>query len=368
MASFNLVVFLGEVIIVGAGFVGSFLAYLLAKSGISVTVFEEDKTIGFPQHCAGLISLSGLKRLGILPSVSSRGLIVNRIRNFRIHAEDKTLMTRITSTIVGVIDRPGLDMLIAEKAMGYGAVFKLGSRVKELRNNGVRFSGGVYNGDIIVDAEGARRILLRKFIGSDTPGSIPALQLEVKVDSVEDTNTADVYLNTPDFFSWVIPLDNSTARVGVASRYIANRYKFLKDLSKKHFMRFKIIKNFGGLVHVDGPCKRFTFGNAVAVGDAAGQTKPTTGGGVVFGGLSAAILAKVIEKNLEIGMPLEFYDRIWRRVFSSNIRFMMYARRMLYMVNPRVVLRVLLGFLPTSSVDVSSDFDFQLDFISRLFH
>ncbi|MEM3032311.1 MAG: FAD-dependent oxidoreductase, partial [Nitrososphaerota archaeon] len=54
-----------DVAVVGAGPAGLLAARELARRGVSVLVFEEDRTIGRPERCAGLYSISGLKSLGL---------------------------------------------------------------------------------------------------------------------------------------------------------------------------------------------------------------------------------------------------------------------------------------------------------------
>ena len=39
----------------------------VASKGFSVLVIEEDYEIGTPEHCGGLVSITGLKELGIVP-------------------------------------------------------------------------------------------------------------------------------------------------------------------------------------------------------------------------------------------------------------------------------------------------------------
>ena len=355
------------VIVVGGGFTGSFLAYQLARKGIRITVFEEDKKIGYPPHCAGLVSFSGLKRLGLLADVKKHGIVVNTIRYAVVHAGGKRKRFRILSTIIGVLDRPMLDSFVAGRAMDYGAEFFLGTKVSCLSQEGVSVGWRGFRSHIVVDAEGARRVLLSRFLGERILDSIPALQIDVKVDDLCDVDTIDVYFNVPDFFSWIIPLSHNRARIGVASKYLRDHYRFLRGLARRRFGRYTILRKFGGLVHVDGAYHRFVFGNIVGVGDVVGQTKPTTGGGVIIGGLSASLLAEVIKRNLENGLPLEMYDRVWRRIFSTNMGFMRTLRRIGYMLNPRTILRILFGLIPHEELNVKSDFDFQLDLILRFF-
>ena len=54
-----------ELTIVGAGPVGSLAAYSAASKGSNVVVLEQRRRIGHPDHCAGLISKTGLDSLGL---------------------------------------------------------------------------------------------------------------------------------------------------------------------------------------------------------------------------------------------------------------------------------------------------------------
>jgi len=56
-----------EAAVVGAGPAGILAAKRVAERGFSVQVFEEHPSIGEPSHCAGLISVEGLRRLGVEP-------------------------------------------------------------------------------------------------------------------------------------------------------------------------------------------------------------------------------------------------------------------------------------------------------------
>jgi flavin-dependent dehydrogenase len=54
-----------EVAVVGGGPAGLIAARELASKGVQVKVFEEHSKIGIPNHCAGVLSIEGLKRIGI---------------------------------------------------------------------------------------------------------------------------------------------------------------------------------------------------------------------------------------------------------------------------------------------------------------
>ena len=64
--------------IIGAGPAGSHLAYLLAKKGRKVNVYEEHKSIGDPVQCTGLVRDSIKQLVDIIKDV-----IVNLIKGFK---------------------------------------------------------------------------------------------------------------------------------------------------------------------------------------------------------------------------------------------------------------------------------------------
>ena len=72
-----------DAIVIGAGPAGLLAANEIAKRGFTVQVFEEHEEVGKPDHCAGLLSTSGLKRLGItLP----KDIVQNTVMGARIYS------------------------------------------------------------------------------------------------------------------------------------------------------------------------------------------------------------------------------------------------------------------------------------------
>jgi len=71
-----------DVIIAGGSISGLLAAReIAAPGGRSVAVFEEDPEIGTPQHCGGLVSIDGLKNLGMVPAANA---IESRIKEAKI--------------------------------------------------------------------------------------------------------------------------------------------------------------------------------------------------------------------------------------------------------------------------------------------
>lgn len=66
--------------------------------------------------------------------------------------------------------------------------------------------------------------------------------------------------------------------------------------------------------------RRTVIGNVMLVGDAAGQTKATTGGGIIFGMSCANVAVESISRNIERGTPLTYYESAWRRRYGLDLK------------------------------------------------
>jgi flavin-dependent dehydrogenase len=80
-----------------------------------------------------------------------------------------------------------------------------------------------------------------------------------------------------------------------------------------------------------GPIER-TYGDRVlALGDAAGLVKPTTGGGIYYSLLSAALAAETLSELLprdQLDAPsLSIYERRWRKRLGGELRWQLLLRR-----------------------------------------
>ncbi len=70
----------------------------------------------------------------------------------------------------------------------------------------------------------------------------------------------------------------------------------------------------------------------LAVGDAAGLTKPTTGGGIFYsllsGALAAETLIEALRRDRLEGLSLRVYERRWKARLDSHLRISSYLRRL----------------------------------------
>ena len=57
-----------EAAVVGAGPAGILAATVISTGGFATRVYEEHPVIGEPNHCAGVLSVTALDKLGVDPS------------------------------------------------------------------------------------------------------------------------------------------------------------------------------------------------------------------------------------------------------------------------------------------------------------
>jgi digeranylgeranylglycerophospholipid reductase len=79
------------------------------------------------------------------------------------------------------------------------------------------------------------------------------------------------------------------------------------------------------------PLTETAVGRTLVVGDAAGQVKPSTGGGIYFGLLCADIAVNAIDKALKntghLTEHISQYDRLWRKKLEAELKREYLARK-----------------------------------------
>lgn len=366
-----------DVIVVGAGFVGNYAAKHLAARGLDTLVLEEHKKIGTPRHCAGLISISGLEKLHLKEKIQNEGGVRNEIRNAILTGFDGDIKRKVTrdKSVAYVVDRVKLDRLVYRQAKEKGAIYHLGSRVYKLEKNGkvhIQLDDEIkktLKAKAIVDAEGPRRALIRSLTGVDLTHRLPGLQVDVTTEEqILQEDTVEIIFNLPDFFSWIIPLGEDIYRFGLASWEWKSKLRYiLSNLIKKRTKSYEKIREFGGVVLTGGPMERTVWGKILALGDAAGWPKPTTGGGVVFGGLTAKMVSEEINEAIRREHSFTSVKEI-KRTYKKEFNMMQLVRATLNFLGPggiQIVLKIIPQRIFTK---LKGDYDFQFEtFLKLLF-
>jgi flavin-dependent dehydrogenase len=175
-----------------------------------------------------------------------------------------------------------------------------------------------------------------KFLGGLGLGRVTdfavGVQAEVEVAGIDEV---EIYFGqevAPGFFAWLVPTSSQKALVGLMAR--RNPRFYLKKLMLSLLAQGKIASAEGEPIYSGIPLKpppRTYSDRLVVVGNAAGQVKPTTGGGIYFGLLCAEIAAKTLHRGLVNGdlsaRVLADYERKWRKKLGRELEIDYYARK-----------------------------------------
>jgi geranylgeranyl reductase family protein len=316
------------VAIIGGGPGGLSAARSLASGGLNVTVFEEHEQIGSPVHCTGVLAEDVIASMDLPP-----GAVLNPLSTVRFvapagHSFDYTTAT----TEAVVIDRETFDKSLADRATAAGAAIIHGRRVTAIDSThaGVIITlsdGEVAHARAVVLACGAN-YTFQKRLGLGMPGSfLQSAQLELPA-----ANAADVEIHfgseiAPKGFAWTVPVTRASgtfARVGVMADGDAGIF-FWRMLER-------VRERWGITVPGDsqprrrilplGSVKRSYADRVLAVGDAAGLVKPTTGGGIYYSVVSGEIAGEILADRLAAddlsAASLREYEERWRSRFQSE--------------------------------------------------
>ena len=368
-----------DIAVVGAGPSGSYSALTAAKMGAEVTVCEEHKEIGYPNHCAGHISIKGLTRLGLhLPTKA----IENQIKGAVFYSPSgHEFKVRLASPVTYVIERAMFDKHLAQLAVKAGAIFQLETRAKSLlldkgQVRGVSSkSGEKLVSKIVIDAEGCTSTILKQ-IGLrtfDRSSVVNAVNGEVThIDGVEN-DTVEVYLGQKyahGLFAWIIPRRDGSAKVGLATN--GNPRECLKHFLKSHpiarkKLTSKSVENLSyHLIPLGGPIPKTYYNGFLTVGDAASQVKPTTGGGVIMGLTCAKIAGESAYQAVQLNdfseSFLSRYQQMWQQTVSFDMTVMRRIRLMLNCLSDRrldKIIAIASQLNLNESLQKISDIDFQ---------
>ncbi len=316
-----------DVIVIGAGPVGSYTAYQLADQGFSVCLLEQKRAAGQDVICAGVVSKAAFKRYD-LPTTS----IVSRISSVSfVSPLGRRLEYEPDEIFSYVVDRRDFDSKLLKQARKFGAQVGLRHRVHRITESNntytVHTDRKKCRARAVVIATGVQADLAQQAGLSRPQKFLYGAQIEIPY-PCKRTNI-EIHLGqnfAPGSFGWVIPSHSGHARIGT----IINRRgktclkKLLTDrldISTKNLDAMKLKRI------ACGPVKRSVRGNVLSVGEAAGQIKTTTGGGIFYGLLCSEIAVDKLTKTLKQGKSLQDYEITWRSALISELDIGIRLRR-----------------------------------------
>ncbi len=294
---------MADVHIIGAGPSGCIAAMSAARKGHSVAVSEDHPVAGIPENCSGLFSRDGLESLKGF--IDYRRFVIQPIRGADIHILGTKLSVRTDGPVGFVCDRAAMDYTLASNAEAEGVRINYNERVS-----------GAFRSDNIIGADGPLSSVARHF-GFPRIGSYATTLQSLVGYRAEEPDVVEVFLSNslfPGFFAWIIPHDEETAEFGVGVELPNRAHEAWRSLLRMRGVESAPAPR-GAVIPLSlRPRTSMRAGrrNVILAGDAAGQVKATTGGGVVFGGNCAAIAGAHATEPAA-------YERGWRARFWPDL-------------------------------------------------
>ena len=186
---------------------------------------------------------------------------------------------------------------------------------------------GAEKTNTVIGADGAVSMVASAFGFPSVKDYVLTYKAEFRCSDIEDTGMVGLYFSksfAKGLFGWHVPYSRNMAELGLG---VDHRAKITSSSAFRLFMqsdasrslitaRGEALSEHASIIPLSAR-RQTAKGNIALVGDAAGQVKATTGGGIIYGCLCADILAKTISE----GRPLAEYERRWRSSYGKDLGF-----------------------------------------------
>ena len=317
-----------DVAIIGGSAAGFFTAYLLAREGYKVGVYEAEEEIQSSPRT--LIVTSYMQDLiGSL----CQGAVVNRVRRYELLADGRVATVSLSRPDL-VIERSKLIKSLEVQAEANGVQVLKGRRFLSSRPNGKRLTFTISNNggrepleesvNILVGADGAFSKVAQSS-GWPKQTTVPILQAIVELPNDMPSDTTRIWFVPEDtpYFYWLIPHSQTQGVLGLIGEDKVKGWKSLerflerKGLAPIGFQSARIpLYTRWVPIH-----RKIGEGHVYLVGDAAGHVKVSTVGGIITGFRGALCVAEAIinggysRKSLGLRMELSLH-LLMRRVLN----------------------------------------------------
>jgi geranylgeranyl reductase family protein len=325
-----------DVAVVGAGPAGSRTARNLALSGLRVRLLEEHRVVGVPSHCSGLISLRTLREAEIGEEAA-----IHHLTGAFVHTQSgNSASLGGEKTQAVAIDRVKWDQTLAEQAQQAGAEMVRARLTSVERDNShvklhVQTDGrdSTMTARMVVGADGSHsRVALT--LGMPRPAEYAYnLGIEGRLTPGAGAEWRDDFVHVfvghelaPGWFGWIIPTGGGVVRVGIGSSGPVKPIECYRRLAAAFPSLFGSIeprRMYGGTIPLTFAPRSYDD-NVLLAGDAAGQVKPFSGGGIYTSLVAARHASATIQQAFVCGdfsaRELSSYERGWKSEIGRELR------------------------------------------------
>ena len=326
-----------DVVVVGGGPSGLNTARRLSEKGLDVAVLEKKDEIGKNVVCTGIVGKEAFDRFSL-----ATNSILTEIQDFKMISPNMTpVLYSHACPFAYVVDREKFDNNLADEAVSKGATLRLSHEVVDVTSdeicvnieakiNGSQFV--TFRAKALILATGIDIRLNKKLGLGYSKEYIHGIQSEI---TFKQNGCPEIFVGkdvTPGAFAWVVPVSKAKARVGLLAK--KNPQAYFEQFVRKLFPDSSIDLNEEKIMSkpIAQGLMTKSYGNRLlVVGEAAGQVKTTTGGGIFFGLLCSDIASEIISKGFKEGTltakDLSSYEKCWKKEIQKEILVGHYTRK-----------------------------------------
>jgi digeranylgeranylglycerophospholipid reductase len=368
-----------DVVIIGGGLSGCFSAIQLARAGLKVLVIEEHQRTGDPRYCTGIIGKEAFDRFDLPLSP------IQKSYSSAIFYSPLGSYVRVSKNLpqAYIVNRAEFDNELAQTALFDGVQFYYSTRCIDFESNPYSITLTIQErsglrrkikGKTVILSSGTYYGLHPKVEISRPAQYLNTAQVEVDANGISEVEVHFGRKFAPGSFAWACPLPHGRARIGLSTYKNAQSYltQFLTSDTFRGRLPKQLFQIKRKVIPIQ-PLKR-TYGHRfLIIGDAAGQVKPTTGGGIYYGLLSASLASQnIIEAfNKDCFEESHFaqYQVNWKNEIGKELRIGSITRKLLrYITDHQIdsLIRFLQRKESRDLIQKYADFDWHQNIILAL--
>ena len=317
-----------DVVVVGGGPAGSCCARELALRGFKTLLLEEHETVASKVLCTGIIGINAFEEFP-LPWETVVGTL-GRMKAISRYGTELPYTPQ--QPIAYIVDKGAFNSALAAQSSAAGALLHTSTRAHDLviDHAGVHLQAMV-GGEQPLRVHARLAVLacgvnyqLTKNLGLGMPWEfLQGAQTEVPRTLTQWT---EIHLNktfSREAFAWLVPLQSGYTRVGLmcARNARAALMRFL-DAVAPQWREWEDL-HIAAKPIAQMPLRKSYAERVLVIGEAAGQVKATTGGGIYYGLLAARLAAETISQAFAAGCfsttTLQAYERAWRSLLADEL-------------------------------------------------
>ena len=324
-----------NIAIIGGGVAGLYLANLIENKNI--LLLEEHQDLG-PRRCSGIVS----KRIFDLIELP-KYCIEKEVESMVLNCGNTTIEIKVNSV---VLNKEYFEKYLLKKAKK--KVDLKFERAVEIINGSegvrIRTENNEYKSKYIVGCDGPNSIVRRVFIG-ESPKKFYFGRFGYAREKPSDYHEIFLDSKYSDLFAWKSP-KRSKVEYGVLSeKNLKRNYSnFLKE------KRPEIIEEGFGVIPIN--FFKYSFSKGILIGNAAAQTKPLTGGGIIYSMCAAQIASQELKKK---NPDFLRYEKRCKKIFEKEIKRQLLFRKIYSKLSDKRKEKLLRSF-------ADEKFKFDMDF------